>query len=181
MDWDPSKWAILLLHYSGLASGLRRARVDEIKAARDYMRQKEEHGYSSTYSSTSSSESSSTPASTDYESDQWDGEYWTQDQAIRYAKQQNRCVIVLGGYAVDVTRYLAEHVRVLVLAPPTPVLGVAHAVDSPEERPFCDDTRSARRTAMRWEKMRGPTRTGPSMGVSINIPRQRRGACASSG
>ncbi|TBU29820.1 fatty acid desaturase-domain-containing protein [Dichomitus squalens] len=108
-DWDPSKWAIILLHRLGLASGLRRARVDEIKAARDYMRQKEEYGSSSQYDPLSSSETSSTPGNTDYESDQWDGEYWTRKRAIEYATQQSRCVIVLGGYAVDVTRYLTEH------------------------------------------------------------------------
>ncbi|PIL31352.1 hypothetical protein GSI_06050 [Ganoderma sinense ZZ0214-1] len=104
-DWDPSKWAIMVLHYLGLASGLRRARVEEIHAARDYMIQKE----SWSNSSAPPSDATTTPASSDYESDQWDGECWTRQRVIEYAQKHNRCVIVLGGYAVDVTRYLGEH------------------------------------------------------------------------
>lgn len=56
------------------------------------------------------SDATPSPASTDYESDQWDGQCWTRQQVIEYAQQHLRCVIVLGGYAVDVTRYLTEHV-----------------------------------------------------------------------
>ncbi|KAM5535859.1 hypothetical protein V8D89_010477 [Ganoderma adspersum] len=104
-DWDPSKWAIVVLHYLGLASGLRRARGEEIYAARDFMVQKE----SWSNSSAQPSDATTTPASSDYDSDQWDGECWSPQQVIEYARKNNRCVIVLGGYVVDVTRYLGEH------------------------------------------------------------------------
>ena len=54
LDWDPSKWAIMLLHSLGLASGLRRARVEEISAAREHMLQKE---FAMVYSTDSAEES----------------------------------------------------------------------------------------------------------------------------
>ncbi|KAI0695641.1 hypothetical protein BC835DRAFT_1346080 [Cytidiella melzeri] len=37
LDWDPSKWIILLLYYSGLASGLRRARKEDQEDALAHM------------------------------------------------------------------------------------------------------------------------------------------------
>ncbi len=76
--------------------------------ARDYMIQKESWSSSSAPLSDSAT---TTSASSDYESDQWDGECWTRQQAKEYAQKNNRCLIVLSGYAVDVTRYLGEHVR----------------------------------------------------------------------
>ena len=41
----------------------------------------------------------------------WTGETWTKAQLMEYAKTEGRCTLVLGGYAVDVTDYLDEHVR----------------------------------------------------------------------
>ena len=101
MDWDPSKWAIMLLRSLGLASGLRKARVQEINAARQHMLQKE---IAMTYS---------TDSATDLEEqdDGWSGEIWTKEQLIRYAADEERCVLLLRGYAVDVTGYMKEHVR----------------------------------------------------------------------
>ncbi|KAI0756344.1 hypothetical protein C8Q80DRAFT_24607 [Daedaleopsis nitida] len=101
-DWDPSKWAIVLLKYFGLASNLRRARLEEIKAARHHMLQKElamMHAYSS-------------DSATDLEDqdDGWHGEVWTKEQLARYvAAAEGRCVLLLRGYAVDVTEYMTEH------------------------------------------------------------------------
>ncbi|KAI0785365.1 fatty acid desaturase-domain-containing protein [Irpex lacteus] len=41
LDWDPSKWIILLLHRAGLASGLRRARKADLAGALSHMAQQE--------------------------------------------------------------------------------------------------------------------------------------------
>ncbi|KAI0714857.1 hypothetical protein C8Q76DRAFT_841427 [Earliella scabrosa] len=99
LDWDPSKWAIMLLHSLGLASGLRRARVEEISAAREHMLQKE---FAMVYS---------TDSATDLEEqdDGWRGEIWTKDQLARHVAADGRCVLLLRGYAVDVTEYMKEH------------------------------------------------------------------------
>ena len=92
----------MLLHSLGLASGLRRARVEEISAAREHMLQKE---FAMVYS---------TDSATDLEEqdDGWRGEIWTKDQLARHVAADGRCVLLLRGYAVDVTEYMKEHVRV---------------------------------------------------------------------
>ena len=176
-DWDPSKWAIIVLHYLGLASGLRRARGEEIHAARDFMIQKESWSNSSAHSS-----DATTPTSSDYESDQWDGECWSRQQVIEYAQKNNRCMIVLGGYAVDVTRYLGEHVRLSyrgLLALPRECKG-AHAVDSLEVLLCCDGTQSGRNATMGRKTKKGTTPTGHLAVESTSILRRPTGACANS-
>lgn len=110
LDWDPSKWAIALLDALGLASGLRRAHVDEVAAAREHMIMKEKaalHG------------SGPTAAAVDGDSDvgaaAWSGEVWTRAQLAERAQGADaRCLLFLGGYAVDATEYAEEHVRVLL-------------------------------------------------------------------
>ncbi|KDQ31119.1 hypothetical protein PLEOSDRAFT_1092456 [Pleurotus ostreatus PC15] len=90
LDWDPSKWVIILLHQLGLVRGLRRARKDDLIEALEYMQHKNE------------SESS--------QDEEWVGETWTIDQVTEYAvKHERRCILVVNGYAVDVTSYLGEH------------------------------------------------------------------------
>lgn len=43
--------------------------------------------------------------------EEWVGETWTIDQVTEYAvKHERRCILVVNGYAVDVTPYLGEHV-----------------------------------------------------------------------
>ncbi|RPD82304.1 hypothetical protein L226DRAFT_541675 [Lentinus tigrinus ALCF2SS1-7] len=99
LDWDPSKWAIILLHLLGLASGLRRARVEDISAAREHMLQKEIALVYSTDSTTDLEE----------QDDGWSGETWTKERLAEYAGADGRCVLLLRGYVVDVTDYMIEH------------------------------------------------------------------------
>ncbi|EIW64164.1 uncharacterized protein TRAVEDRAFT_158133 [Trametes versicolor FP-101664 SS1] len=105
LDWDPSKWAIILLRSLGLASGLRRARMEEIRAAREYMlRKKITHihvhadGTHDLYMSGS-----------EEEDDAWGGPVWTVAELAAHAQEQGRCILLLDGYAVDASEYLAEH------------------------------------------------------------------------
>ncbi|KAI0368864.1 hypothetical protein BV20DRAFT_1044725 [Pilatotrama ljubarskyi] len=105
LDWDPSKWVILLLQSLGLASGLRRARVEEIRAARDYMLRKEitpPHTDTDDHGTTSGSGS-------EEDSEEWDGAIWTASELAEHASAEGRCVLLLDGYAVDATEYLTEH------------------------------------------------------------------------
>ncbi|OJT10008.1 Acyl-CoA desaturase 1 [Trametes pubescens] len=101
LDWDPSKWAIILLRALGLASGLRRARMEEIRTAREYMLRKKIthlHPTHNTYMSGS-----------EEEDDAWGGPVWTAAELAAHAREEGRCVLLLDGYAVDASEYLAEH------------------------------------------------------------------------
>ncbi|KAI0778965.1 fatty acid desaturase-domain-containing protein [Trametes elegans] len=106
LDWDPSKWAIMLLHSIGLASGLRRAELEEIKAAREHMLEKEAARMSADAFVSGDAEVGDEGEA---ESTKWDGPIWTAEQAAEYANTKHRCVLLLDGYAVDATEYLAEH------------------------------------------------------------------------
>ncbi|KAL4267930.1 Copper homeostasis protein cutC [Pleurotus pulmonarius] len=91
LDWDPSKWVIILLHQLGLVRGLRRARKDDLIEALQYMQHKHEPEFSQ-------------------DEEEWDGETWTLDEVREYAaKHEKRCTLVVNGFAVDVTPYLGEH------------------------------------------------------------------------
>ncbi|KDR81085.1 hypothetical protein GALMADRAFT_153433 [Galerina marginata CBS 339.88] len=91
-DWDPSKWVILGLHKLGLVSGLRRASDDDLVEAVHYMRKKNELGI------------------TEPEVDTWNGEIWNIDKLKRFAREKTgRCIVLIDGFAIDVTPYLGEH------------------------------------------------------------------------
>ncbi|KAJ3986067.1 hypothetical protein F5890DRAFT_1506116 [Lentinula detonsa] len=100
--WDPSKWAILILHKLGLVSGLRQAREVDYKEALAYMDHKSLHGV---------------PPS--MEDDEYDGEnktagdtcqQWTIAKTKAYLEEHpTRCLVLLHGWVVDVTSYLGEH------------------------------------------------------------------------
>ncbi|KAI0720043.1 fatty acid desaturase-domain-containing protein [Cerioporus squamosus] len=99
LDWDPSKWAIVFLQFLGLASGLRRARVEDISAAREHMLQKE---IIVAYASDSTTD-------LEEQDEQWSGETWTKERLATFAGAEGRCVLLLRGYVVDVTEYMTEH------------------------------------------------------------------------
>ena len=105
LDWYPSKWAIALLNSVGLASGLRRADVAEVTAARDHMLKKQKQ--------VSHEEGTTSSVATDRAEDsgKWTGEIWTKEYLAEYAVAEGRCMLILGGYAVDATEYIDEHVR----------------------------------------------------------------------
>lgn len=92
-EWDPSKWIILSLHRFGLATGLRRARDHDLKNAITYMHRKN-HGI---------------PQPVE---EPWKGDVWNADKAADFiSRKRERCIILLDGFFVDATGYLAEHVR----------------------------------------------------------------------
>ncbi|TFY62685.1 hypothetical protein EVG20_g6608 [Dentipellis fragilis] len=105
LDWDPSKWIILALHRVGLTTGLRRARELDIADARSYMQQKEKqtmhHG----------SEAVTLPADgAGAIRGTWDGPTWDVEQVRAYVRAHGAaCVVVVDGFAVDVTAYMREH------------------------------------------------------------------------
>lgn len=104
LDWDPSKWVIVFLQFLGLASGLRRACVEDISAAREHMLQKET---ALVYASDSTTD-------LEVQDEVWSGETWTKELLAGFADAEGRCVLLLRGYAVDVTEYMTEHVRLHV-------------------------------------------------------------------
>ncbi|RDX51133.1 hypothetical protein OH76DRAFT_1455059 [Lentinus brumalis] len=99
LDWDPSKWVIVFLQFLGLASGLRRACVEDISAAREHMLQKE---IALVYASDSTTD-------LEVQDEVWSGETWTKELLVGFADAEGRCVLLLRGYAVDVTEYMTEH------------------------------------------------------------------------
>ncbi|KAF4612235.1 hypothetical protein D9613_004217 [Agrocybe pediades] len=92
-DWDPSKWIILGLQNLGLAQSLKRAREEDLVEAVDHMKQKAKFGIIE-----------------EPQSNNWHGETWNtlQFQASLISKP-GRCIILIDGYAVDVTSYMGEH------------------------------------------------------------------------
>ncbi|KAL0951591.1 hypothetical protein HGRIS_008272 [Hohenbuehelia grisea] len=92
-DWDPSKWLILGLRYLGLAKGLRKARDDDMAEAIDYMHQKAHPG-----------------AIESEDLDDWHGDTWDRQQLAEYLSMKpGSCILLIDGYAVNATFYLAEH------------------------------------------------------------------------
>ncbi|EJC98738.1 uncharacterized protein FOMMEDRAFT_96016 [Fomitiporia mediterranea MF3/22] len=119
LTWDPSKWIIILLHRFGLVTGLRRARNEDIRSALAWMRlhgHKHHIEYPTSDSGLQSgdesiiSQSSSSSSEFEDEDSEWEGPIWDEDALRKYvAERPGRCVVLLDGYAVDVTRYLGEH------------------------------------------------------------------------
>ncbi|KAH9897743.1 hypothetical protein C8Q73DRAFT_640686 [Cubamyces lactineus] len=105
LDWDPSKWVIMLLHSLGLVSDLRCAREEEIRTAREHMLRKE----IAQAHTDGQGAGSDTASGSEEEREDWQGPIWTAEQLADYACANDRCVILLDGYAVDATEYLAEH------------------------------------------------------------------------
>ena len=47
------------------------------------------------------------------ENDDWTGPTWTEKQLRSHIERNGACILVIDGYAVDVTRYMKMHVRSL--------------------------------------------------------------------
>lgn len=45
--------------------------------------------------------------------EEWVGPTWTETELKAYAERKNACVVLIDGYAVDVTGYMRTHVRSL--------------------------------------------------------------------
>ena len=51
------------------------------------------------------------------EESEWEGPVWNEDDLRKYVNAKpGRCVVILDGYVIDVTRYLGEHVGILLLS-----------------------------------------------------------------
>jgi stearoyl-CoA desaturase (delta-9 desaturase) len=98
-DWDPSKWIIVALAKLGVAWGLRRATIEDIAAARAHM-------LANRHDQNAARESV-------VENKEWTGPTWTEAELGAYIERIGACVVLIDGYAVDVTRYLKAHVRFL--------------------------------------------------------------------
>lgn len=98
LEWDPSKWIILALHFLGLATSLRRARDKDLNEAKTHMLIKS--GVVSCFD--------------DEEGEDNDSQYpcWTIEEAQKYADSKaGSCIVVIDRYVVDATTYMGEHVR----------------------------------------------------------------------
>ena len=45
------------------------------------------------------------------ETDAWNGETWNINEVQEYAEKLGKCVVLIDGFAVDVTSYFGDHVR----------------------------------------------------------------------
>lgn len=97
MDWDPSKWIITILHKLGLATGLKRARTEDITAAKSWIQSHHHEPFP-----TSASEG-------DSDNDSAELPRWTTEELMKNARQRG-CLLVIEDYVVDVSIYLGEHV-----------------------------------------------------------------------
>ncbi|KAJ3535565.1 hypothetical protein NM688_g6962 [Phlebia brevispora] len=95
LEWDPPKWILLLLQRFGLVSNLRRARQDDVSEAKLYMSLK-------AFVDAEALEKL-------YPVDAGEQPSWTLEKAQEYADSAGRCLVVIGGYIMDVTAYLGEH------------------------------------------------------------------------
>jgi len=94
IDWDPSKWVILTLAKLGVAWGLRRATPEDIAAAQAHMLL---HGHDHD------------SAHRKIVEEEWVGPTWTEAELKAYAERNSACVLLIDGYAVDVTGYMKAH------------------------------------------------------------------------
>ena len=95
-DWDPSKWVILALSKLGVAWGLRRATQGDIAAAQAHMIS-HGHSYNGAHEKV-------------VEEKEWAGPTWTETELKAYVERNGACVVLIDGYAVDVTGYTKAHV-----------------------------------------------------------------------
>ncbi|KIM31991.1 hypothetical protein M408DRAFT_327367 [Serendipita vermifera MAFF 305830] len=106
LDWDPSKWIITMLHRVGLTTGLRRAKIEDIAAAKSWM---QSHHHHEPFPASSASEEDE-----EDESDSLDAEgscvmvQWSLDDLMRNARDKG-CLLVIDGFVVDASSYVGEH------------------------------------------------------------------------
>lgn len=87
-----------MLYYFGLATGLRRARPEDLDEARTHMLTK------------GSLTQPSSPLQT-FIQEKYKHPTWTLEQARAHANSKvGRCLLILDGRILDVTTYLGEHV-----------------------------------------------------------------------
>ncbi|KXN88871.1 Acyl-CoA desaturase [Leucoagaricus sp. SymC.cos] len=88
-DWDPSKWAIIIFYYFGLATKLRRAEDEDIKAGLEHMRLKG-HGIACP-------------------PDQDEVPVWNLQDLKAFMENGRHMLLLLDGYVVNATSYVREH------------------------------------------------------------------------
>ena len=94
-DWDPSKWVILTFAKLGVAWGLRRATPGDIAAAQAHMLSLG-HNHNGAHGRV-------------VEKEEWAGPTWTEAELKAHA-ERNGVIVLIDGYAVDVTGYIKAHV-----------------------------------------------------------------------
>jgi stearoyl-CoA desaturase (delta-9 desaturase) len=87
---------ILTLAKLGVAWGLRRATPGDIAAAQAYMLS-HGHNYNGAHG-------------TVVEKEEWTGPTWTEAELKAHVERNGACVVLIDGYAVDVTGYMKAHV-----------------------------------------------------------------------
>jgi cytochrome b involved in lipid metabolism len=50
------------------------------------------------------------------EEEKWTGPTWTEEELRAYIEHNDTCIVLIDGYAVDVTRYMKAHVRPFFLS-----------------------------------------------------------------
>ncbi|KAI0094421.1 fatty acid desaturase-domain-containing protein [Irpex rosettiformis] len=95
LDWDPSKWIILLLNYCGLANGLRRVRKEDLADALVHMANREERSTAKILNSEGVENHLPTLTLNDI--------YQLFDAEPRL------CLLLIGDYVIDAKTYLGEH------------------------------------------------------------------------
>lgn len=54
-----------------------------------------------------------TPGIVELDNDTWNGAVWNTSRVQEYVEKLGKCVVLIDGFAVDVTSYLGDHVRLV--------------------------------------------------------------------
>lgn len=111
----------MTLHRFGLTTGLKRAREEDIKSAKSWMALHHGHGHGHVHDAHASDDESTVFSSSDGTTEDTDEsdkkvsgkklDVWNKQALDTYVQAKpGRCVVLLDGYAVDVTPYLGDHV-----------------------------------------------------------------------
>lgn len=93
----------------GLASGLRRARKDDIDAAKAWIKVHHHEPFPSLETSEEDSELTTS-------SDSSEMEKWSLEKLMEKAEER-ACLLVIDGYVVDASKYIGEHVSLFFKSP----------------------------------------------------------------
>ncbi|KAF8527541.1 hypothetical protein BU17DRAFT_39442, partial [Hysterangium stoloniferum] len=102
LDWDPSKWVILLLRQFRLAKNLQYAAEEDIQYAMAYMRRK----------NMKSGKLSAVPLTEQEcnETSEWTGPTWSKSETQSHVKSlPGKCLILVDDFLIDVTTFMKTH------------------------------------------------------------------------
>ncbi|CCA68915.1 probable stearoyl-CoA desaturase [Serendipita indica DSM 11827] len=101
LDWDPSKWIITMLYRLGLATGLRKAHPEDIKAAQAWILSHHHEPFPASANDEAETDSAES-------TDEVVLAKWSLNELNKQAKQRG-CLLVIDGFVVDASSYVGDH------------------------------------------------------------------------